>query len=326
MLTNSKSRLVACGLAAALFVPGCSGDDPAPTPSATATAAPTPQATATQAPKAAKTPDPHFSPLGGKPATEEEKEYYRLQKKAEDLVFAKNYKDAIPLLEQAYEQQPKDYENAFHLMISHGSLEGVASKASAAYPYAKKVLELAPNTNEASRAREYLIAAEFSPPEDFKYGKKTLASYGGFVYDGETAYKLTSDTPLHVDIQARITKDGKANLWEAEVAPEMVSGNRVTLEKGTEIKVLSEIRFFHGLTSWRKPLPQKPGESDFDDSYFEVDAMYVEVVSDGDNKGKKGWMVTQIDRFMKPGETDPWATWIPSRVDMLRAAEVVEKK
>ena len=112
MLTNSKSRLVACGLAAALFIPGCSGDEPAPTPSATASAAPTPQATATKAPNAVKTPDPHFSPLGGKPATEEEKEYYRLQKKAEDLVFAKNYKDAIPLLEQAYEQQPKDYENA----------------------------------------------------------------------------------------------------------------------------------------------------------------------------------------------------------------------
>lgn len=314
MLTYSKTRLVACGLAAGLLVCGCSGDDPSPTPSATAT----PQATVT--PKASNTPDPHFSPLGGKPATEEEKEYYRLQKKAEDLVLAKNYKEAIPLLEQALEQQPKDIENSFYLMLSHGSLEGVPSKASAAYPYAKQVLDLGPNTNEATRAREYLVASDFSLPDDFKYGTKTFSAYGGFVFHSETPYKFVADAPLHVDIPPRISPDGKATLWEAEVSPEMVSAP-VTLSKDTEVHILSEIRFFHSLTSWRKRLRKMPEGKELNDSIFEMSAVYVEVISDGDNKGKKGWVVLQVDRYVNPDAQDPWGVWIPDRLNLLREAE-----
>ena len=191
MLTKPKHVLIGFGIAVGLTLGGCSGDDPAATPTASATpqasasaspdAAPEASATpaATSAPTTGNTPDPNYSPLGGKPATEEEKEYYRLQKKAEDFVLSRNYEKAIPLLEQALQQRPEDPENSFYLLLSHGSLEVVPSKGSAAYPYAKKVVELAPKSNEAGRARAYLVGAEFSIPKDFKYGNKTFYTYGG---------------------------------------------------------------------------------------------------------------------------------------------------
>jgi tetratricopeptide (TPR) repeat protein len=314
MLTKPKVVIIGCGIAACLALSGCSGDDPA----TDATASATPQATTTATPKAPKTPEPNISPLGGKPATEEEKEYYRLQKKAEDMVLSRNYEEAIPLLEQAMEQRPDDPENPFYLLLSHGSLEMVPSKGSAAYPYAKKILELDPKSNEAARARAYLIGAEFTVPKDFKYGPKTSFTYGAFLYDTKTPYKLVVDTPLHSKMNARLGKDAKAKLWEAEVAPKM-AGKTLKLPKGTEVEVLSEAHYFHSLTSWRKPLPAQPKE--YSDSIFEVNAFYVEVVSDDDNKGKKGWIVNQVDRYVDKDREDPFGVWIKDRLNLVREAE-----
>lgn len=314
MLTEKKVQLLGCGLAASLLFSGCSGDDPEDNPTASAT--PTPAVAVT--PTAPKTPAPNISPLGGKPATEQEKQYYKLQKKAENLVLAKSYKEAIPLLEQAVEQQPDDVENSFYLLLSHGSLEQVPSKGSAAYPYAKRVVELDPNSNEASRAKAYLVGAELDVAEDFKYGKDTFASKGGFVYDGETAYKLSGKALLHTGLNARLGKDDKATLWEAEVAPEMIDSSTLELEKGTEVAILSETHFFYSLTSWRKPLRAKPEE--FDNNIFEINAFYVEVISDGDSKGKKGWLVNQIDRYLNEDAPDPWGTWVPDRLGLEREA------
>jgi hypothetical protein len=318
MLTNSKIGLLGCGLAAGLMLAGCSGDeDPAASP--TVSASPTVEVAATPPPN---TPDPNISPLGGKPATEEEKQYYRLQKKAEDMVLSRAYEEAIPLLEQAYEQRPKDMENSFYLLLSHGSLELVPSKGSAAYPYAKTVVELAPNTSEAQRANAYLIAAEFEVPKDFKYGKKTFYGWGGFVFEEGKAYKLAVESPLHTDIGPRLTKQDKALLWETEVAPKMTP-DTLKLSKGTEVQLLSQAHYFHSLTSWRKPLPEDPQE--FDDTIFEVNAFYVEVVSEGDNKGKKGWIVNQIDRYLNPDAEDPFGVWIPDRLTLVREAENIPK-
>ena len=334
MLTKPKHVLIGFGIAVGLTLGGCSGDDPAATPTASATpqasasaspdAAPEASATpaATSAPTTGNTPDPNYSPLGGKPATEEEKEYYRLQKKAEDFVLSRNYEKAIPLLEQALQQRPEDPENSFYLLLSHGSLEVVPSKGSAAYPYAKKVVELAPKSNEAGRARAYLVGAEFSIPKDFKYGNKTFYTYGGFIHEPGTAYKLAADAPLHVDLNARLSKEGKAALWEAEIAPQMSSGT-VALKKGAEVQILSETHYFHSLTSWRKPLADQPQE--YDDSIFEVNAVYVEVVSEGENKGKKGWLVNQMDRYIAKAGDDPWGVWIEDRLGLVREAEANAK-
>jgi hypothetical protein len=321
MLTKPKVLIIGYGIAVGLALGGCSGDDPAP--DATATPQVTATATAAATPTAPKTPEPNISPLGGKPATEEEKEYYRLQKKAEDMVLSRDYEGAIPLLEQAMQQNPDDPDNSFYLLLSHGSLEMVPSKGSAAYPYAKKILEVAPRSNEAERARAYLIGAEFQLPEGFKYGNKTFYTYGAFVFDPQTAYKLNADTPLHADLNARLGKDGKAKLWEAEVAPKMV-GEFLKLPKGTEVQILSESHYFHSLTSWRKPLPAQPKE--YDDTIFEVNAFYVEVVSEGENKGKKGWIVNQIDRYTGTGQEgeDPFGVWIQDRLDIPREAEIAK--
>jgi len=316
MITKPQMLAASYALTACLFASGCTGD-PSPDPTPTATATATPNATPTV--KASETPAPNYSPLGGKPATEAEKEYHNLQVKAKEMVLSRAYEDAIPLLEQAHEQQPDDFENAFYLLLSYGSLELVPSKGSAAYPYAKQVIELAPNSNEAERANAYLIGAEFEVPEDFKYGDKTIAAFGGFVFDPETPYKLTTDAPLHTEVNARLNPSGKTALWEAEVAPEMCP-NTVLLEKGTEVAILSESHFFHSLTSWRKPLPPKPDK--FDDTMFEIDAFYVEVVSDGDNKGKKGWLVNQVDRYLDETAVDPFGVWIPNRLNLLREVEL----
>lgn len=321
MLTRKQLGMTFCAATLGLALSGCSGgDDPAPTPTATAT--PTATVTATATPVAKNTPDPNISPLGGKPATEEEKQYYRLQTKAKDLVLARSYEDAIPLLEQALEQKPDDYENHFFLLLAHGSLDKVPSKGSAAYPHAKKVVELAPNTTEAERAKAYLVGAEFEVPDDFKYGKKTFFSWGGFVFNEETAYKLAAPAQLHTEIGPRISRDQKATLWEAEIAPDMIT-NTLTLEKGTEVKILTQEHYFHSLTSWRKPLPQDPKE--FDDNIFEVNAFYVEVVSEGDNKGKKGWLVNQMDRYVSDESEDPFGVWFPDRLKILREAEAMNQ-
>ena len=336
MLTKPKHVLIGFGIAVGIALGGCSGDDPATDPTASAspkatdTASASPDATpdgtatpeATAAPSTGQSPDPNFSPLGGKPATEEEKEYYRLQKKAEDFVLSRNYEKAIPLLEQALQQRPEDPENAFYLLLSHGSLEMVPSKGSAAYPYAKKVVELSPKSNEAGRARAYLVGAEFTVPKDFKYGDKTFFTYGGFLHDQGTAYKLGADAALHVDLNARLSKEGKATLWEAEIAPQMSTGT-VPLKKGTEVQILAETHYFHSLTSWRKPLPAQPQE--YDDSIFEVNAFYVEVVSEGENKGKKGWMVNQVDRYIAKEGEDPFGVWIQDRLGLVREAETKTK-
>lgn len=312
MLTKCKLGILYCGMAASLFLSGCSGSgDPDATPSPTTSATPV----------ARETLEPNISPLGGKPATEEEKEYYRLQKKAEDLVLSRNYKEAIPLLEQAYEQQPKDVENVFYLLLSHGSLEVVPSKGSAAYPYAQQVIDLAPKTNEAERARAYLVGCELNIPKDFKYGKKTFALLGDFVFEPETPYKLVTDAPLHTEIGTRIGKEGKATLWEAEVAPEMIGGT-ITITKDTEVQLLAQQHYFYSLTSWRKPLPKQPKK--WSDSIFEINAFYVEVLSDGDNKAKKGWLVNQVDRWVGHEGEDPFGVWIPDRLNLLREAEVTK--
>jgi tetratricopeptide (TPR) repeat protein len=312
MLTKPKILFSSCGLTLCLCLTGCSGDPPEPTRT------PTPIATAV--PKATNTPDPHFSPLGGKPATEEEKQYHNLQKKAEGLVLSRSYEEAIPLLEQALEQQPDDIENSFYLLLSHGSLEVIPSKGSAAYPYAKKVVEIDPASKEAARARAYLIGAELNIPDDFKYGIDTFASRGGFVFDDETAYKLGADALLHLEIGSRLGRDGKSALWEAEIAPAEVP-DTLLLKKGTEVAILSSSRYFYSLTSWRKPLPDNPPETDFDNTIFEINAMFVEVVSEDENKGKKGWVVNQMDRFLDKNRDDPYGTWIPDRFNLPREAE-----
>ena len=141
--------------------------------------------------------------------------------------------------------------------------------------------------------------------------------------EGGNSYKLIFSAPLHTKVGARLGKDGKATLWEAEIAPKMVRGI-TKLSKGAEVQLLSENHFYYGLTSWRKPLKQNPQDKDLNESIFEINAFYVEVVSDGDSKGKKGWLVNKVDRYISDTDQDPFGTWIPDRLGLGR--EVDQKK
>ena len=163
-----------------------------------------------------------------------------------------------------------------------------------------------------------MVGAELSIPEDFEYGKKTFASYGKFLYDDETAYKLQDDSPLHVNLSQRLGKSAKAKLWEAEISPKMVGG-LVNLKKDTEVRILAETHYFYSLTSWRKPLPREPKE--YSSNIFELNAFFIEVISEGEDKGKTGWLVNQMDRYLDETKNDPFGTWIPDRLGLDREAD-----
>lgn len=266
------------------------------------------------------TPEARISPLGGKPASDAEKEYYNKKKQAEDLALAKNYKDAIPVFDELHAQSPEDVEVMFYLMLSHGSTEDAPSKKSKAYEFAQKILDQGPSSREAEKARSYVNSANLTIPEKFKYGTDTMASRGEWVMTEEAVYKTQAELPLHVEMSARLTPNDQSILWETEASPATASGFE-TLPKGTEVKVLSVKDFIYGLTSWRKKVEANP--SQFDTTMFDVSALYVEVTSEGPLKEKKGWIVNHVDRYLGT-EGDGWGVWISNRLGILREADLEE--
>jgi tetratricopeptide (TPR) repeat protein len=256
--------------------------------------------------------------LGGKPASEAEKEYYTKKKAAEDLALAKNYEEAIPLFEELHAQDPQDVDVMFYLMLSHGSTEQAPNKKSKAFEFAEKILKSAPESREASKARSYVNSANLNIPDKFSYGADTMATQGGWVMTEEALYKTSADFPIHTSMQARLAPPDQAILWETEASPATSSGSE-KLPKGTEVKVLSVKDFIYGLTSWRKPVKADP--DNYDTTMFDVSAMYVEVTSEGPLKGKKGWIVNHIDRYLGT-EGDAWGSWISNRLKVLREADL----
>lgn len=315
-----STRVATLGLVFPLLLGGCGGgDDPGATPSpaqtsAAATPAATTQPEATPS-EAATTPDAGISPLGGKPATEEEKKYYNDKKAAMDLALARNYQEAIPKLEELVTRQPTDPENYFYLMLCHGWLEDRPSKKSKAYTNAEKVLELSKDLNLSGRARHYIIAAQFEePPATFKYGINTRTAQNSFVHYPDETYKLTTDTPVHVDLQPRLDPEGQTTLWESAISPDHFKDQVKVVPKGQMVKILGEQAFIYSLTSWRKPV--RPKSEKYNDKMFDVSVFYVEVISEGEYKGTKGWIVNHMDRWIDRAGEDPWGEWISNRVDL----------
>lgn len=325
-----KSRIACLGLALPLLIGGCSGggDNPTASPtkaqpavSATPGGTATPGATpaASGSPSADLTPQPGISPLGGKPASEAEKEFYTKKKQAEDLSLVGNYEEAIPLFEALHAENPEDLDVIFYLMKSHGAKEVAPSKKSKAFTFAEKVLKAAPDSREAAKARSYVNSANLSIPDKFKYGADTMFSEGNWVLSEEAIYKTSSDVPLHTEMQARgIGPADQAALWETEASPSTAIGVE-KLPKGTEVKVLSVEDYIHGTTSWRKKVDANPDK--YDTTIFDVSAMYVEVTSEGPLKGKKGWVVNHVDRYLGT-EGDAWGAWISNRLKITREADL----
>lgn len=332
MSIDRKSRIACLGLALSVLLGGCSGGDkpddsatkkPKPKPSASASATPssgmsTPAASGS--PSGDLTPAPNISPLGGKPASEAEKEYYGKKKQAEDLALAQNYTEAIPLFEALHAENPEDVDVMFYLLLSHGAGEAAPSKKSKAYAYAEKVVKAAPDSREADKARSYINSANLNIPDKFKYSTDTMASMGGWVLTEEATYKPTSDLAFHTGMKARGLSPGdQAKLWETEASPE-TSTVTEKVPKGTEVKVLGIKDFIYGLTSWRKKVAEDPAK--YDTTIFDVTAMYVEVTGEGPLKGKKGWIVNHVDRYLGSSEGDAWGAWISNRLKVLREADM----
>lgn len=332
MLITQSTRVRCLAVAVPLLLSGCSGGGsdqpsgtptPAKTPAAAVTAAPT--AAASVSPSAALTPGDNFSPLGGKPLSEEEKEYLNKLQQAKDLALAKNYEKAVPLLDELHAQKPEDLDVMFYLMLSHGSTEAAPSKTSKAFEYAQKVLAGSPDSREGERARSYINSANFAVPPNFKYGTATIGSGGGWVLNETATYKATVDMPFHSAISGRLSPGDQAVLWETEASPSTAT-TAEKLAKGTEVKVISTKEFLYGLTSWRKPI--KNDFKEFDPTIFDVAAMYIEVTGEGPLKGKKGWVVNQVDRWQaaKPEGEDEWGVWITNRLKVDRNADLEPAK
>lgn len=329
MSIDRNFRIACLGLALSLLLGGCSGNKPddsataKPTPKATAATTPaagTATPGASGSPSADLTPDAGISPLGGKPASEAEIEYYGKKKQAEDLALAQNYAEAIPLFEALHAENPEDVDVMFYLLLSHGANEPAPTKKSKAYAYAEKLVKTAPDSREAGKARSYINSANLNIPDKFKYGTDTMLAMGGWVLSEEATYKTSVDMPFHTEIKARgLSPQDQATLWETEAAP-ATSPATEKLPKGTEVKVLGVKDFIYGLTSWRKKVVEDPDK--YDTTIFDVSAMYVEVTGEGPLKGQKGWIVNQVDRFLANGAEDPWGAWISNRLKVLREQDL----
>jgi hypothetical protein len=320
MFIYRKSRVAVLSLLFPVLVAGCSGGGDAPaTPTRQPTASASPQATSSPVaatPSPDLTPGTGISPLGGKPATEEEKVFYNKRERAKDLALAKNYPAAIPLLEELHVEKPEDMDTMFYLLLSYGSTEEVPKKNSKAFAMAEAIIKESPESREADKARSYINSANLSIPEKFQYGKDTMLAMGEWVPDQEATYKLTGEAALHTNIQARgLSPSDQTVLWETEASPGTSSVTE-RLTKGAEVKVLAVKDFLYSLTSWRKKVDAKPAK--FDTTMFDVTAMYVEVVSEGPLKGKKGWIVNHIDRYLGATEGDEWGSWISNRLKVER--------
>ncbi len=314
-------------LAFPLLLGGCSGggDAPAtstPQPAATATPAATASATAsaapTSTPSADLTPGTRLSPLGGKPLSEAEKEYNNRKLEAKDMGLAGNHAAAIPALEELLAKNPQDVEVLFYLVRSYGSMEEAPNKKSKAYSYAEEILKIGPSSREAEKARSYINTANLELPENFPYKVDTMVSMGNWVFNPGDSFKTTAELPFHSSIGARFGPSDQTVLWETEASPATAVGIE-KLPKGTEVKVLSSKDFMYSLSSWRKPL--KVVKDQYDKTMFDVTAMYVEVASEGPLKGKKGWIVNHVDRYLAT-DGDGWGAWISNRLKVPREADL----
>ncbi len=326
------TKLTQFGLAAALALPlyGCSGGDaptedgatPSPTPVAAATTTPAPEATPARA-----EPNPNLSPLGGKPLTEEEAEYYRQQKRAEDFALAGNYAEALPILESAVEKNPDDPKNYFYLLLSYGAEEPFPTLDSKAAEAANKIVELVPTSNYAARARSYLHAAEFSLPDSFNYGSDTMHSKGDWEIDRNAMYTLSTPALFHPEIPPRPRTPELTQLWEGEAKAENAP-KAIELPKDQTFHILSNRSFHFGLNSWFKPLP--PNLTTFDPTHFLVEAFYIELTPEEDAPPKtpprRGWIVNHAERYVERAPEDPWGVWIDNRAKVLRQADVKESR
>ena len=306
MLNKSNAaRLSIVGLGLILTMSyGCGSKPGSPTSSpSTSTATPTSSASVSGSPVAATTPDPAATAFVTRtPKSDDEKEYDSAKTKAKDLAFAKAYQEAVPLLRDCVKKRPDDWETQFILLLAVGSLEEEPTTKSEAYTIAKTILEKAPDSQFADRARDYVLSAE-SEPAEAKPDKDAEPLEGGETPfqppDVHTAYTLMTPVTVFLSRTDALTPEVKKSLWYLEVKPEGVSADaKMTVPKGTSISVQLFKSYIFSKNSWRGggSRSEREGEVNVDKNSFNIQAFRI-TLEGGPNKGTRGWYVNQMDRY-----------------------------
>ncbi|MGE0488801.1 MAG: hypothetical protein AB7S38_06270 [Vulcanimicrobiota bacterium] len=234
------------------------------------------------------------------------------------MVYARNYEEAKPVLEEILKQKPDDVEAHFLMLLTLGNEEAEPSTDSEAFKYAARVVELAPKSPHADKARSYIASAHAKTLESrSEVGAETLDKTRAWEIEKGAAYDLKEDTRMFTGASQNLTKAGERRLWEMEVYPEGEEESSL-LPKGTKVQILSKTEFLYSKTAWRGPIPKN--RKDYDSNIFNVAGFYVSVVSDGDLAGKEGWIINQMDRWITddPEVKYPWGVWIYNRARVLR--------
>lgn len=306
---------LAATLAIGLLTSGCSGGG---TPPATPTTAvttsattsvettTTPAATGTETP-GAETGTPEATASGtpgetasGTPTAEEtlDPAYVKLKEEGVNLALGKGYADAVPALEKALEVKPDDPEVHFYLMLSQGNLEETPTPKSPAYTHAKKVLDLAPGSTMAERARDYILSAESEPKKPMKdLPADPIGPPHDWLVKQNAVY--TMEAPVYMIPDKKFGDDLSKELWYLELVPQSVT-EKVLVPKGTQFTIHSGLDYYYGKTSWKGG---KPRPEEFDTNMYELNVFEIEIES-GDMKGKRGWYVNQLDRFLGVDEKE----------------------
>jgi hypothetical protein len=220
-------------------------------------------------------------------------EYDVLKRKGVDLALAKGWEKALPLLSQAAEQNPDDAEIQFYLMLSKGNLEDGPSVHSEAYFHAKNVLDLAPDSTEATRALDYLAAAESEallkgeaiPAMTMTSGSPSPSASPGASKSpspskspsgtGKSPYAPTKE-PALADKEIFVVTPGQAvqlpeairsqdsminqlsdqiqkRIWQTEVYPKAAQPVR-EMPKGAKVRLQDAQTFYYNIASWRGPV------------------------------------------------------------------------
>ena len=131
-------------LAAALLCSCGTAATPSPAPSPVAVASPVAPPPAPAQPPAPPAP-PDARPL---------------VRQGTDLVLARRYREAVPVLEKARKIDPGNPEVHLWLFNAHKGLELLPIKGSPAYKDATQVVKLMPGTPQAANAQDYLASAD----------------------------------------------------------------------------------------------------------------------------------------------------------------------
>jgi len=307
-------HVLAAMLALGLVVGGCSGGGtPSATPTTSVTTAATTSVETTTTPAAtgeatpAGTATAEATPSGtpgetasGTPSAEEtlDPAYVKLKEEGVNLALGKGYAEAVPPLEKALEVKPDDPEVHFYLMLSQGMLEETPTPKSPAYGHAKKVLDLAPGSSMAERARDYILSAESEPAKpQTDLPADPIGDHRTWFIKQNAVYTMAA--PVYMIPDKLMSDDLQKELWYLELVPQSVT-DKVQVPKGTQYTVRSGQDFYYGKTSWRGG---KLKAEEFDQNMYALTVFEIEIES-GPMKGKKGWFVNQMDRFLGVDESE----------------------